>query len=408
MRFRHPLTAIIVPAICLTVLLAGQLAYAANCCLVNQDGTPIAQTVKDSAECTKLGGAFTTSTFVPDAEPSEDKTECIASPSGLGESTPTISNPLDNPELSVQIPGLALRESTCDADGCSTPWLADYIEGLYKYGIGAIAVFAVIGLMIGGLLWTSSAGNQERVGDARKWIGGSLMGVLISLTSYTVLTIINPALIELSPIKVTYIKQIELEALDPIEAQTISTGANGNIGFSNGQYKVPWILQNSAEIGSYSYGYGTDIAHAGCGITALTMVLNFFGVNVTVPQMADKMLDNGGRKQGKGTNNYAVEKVLKEYGLKTERAGSFDGAVSLLSKGPVIMSVWDNKPETRGDKTCPFTDMKHYIVLTGYQNGMISINDPANKGRSQERTQISLADLKSKCTFGSGAIVSYK
>lgn len=223
MSLRRAFTTIIGPVSLAAILFIGNVASAANCCLINTVVRMSAGVVEDEQACKDLARSLQY-TYVPNASPSEDTQQCIEA-GGLDESTPTISNPLDNPELSVKVPGLTLSDSTCDADGCSTPWLADYIQGLYQYGIGAIAILAVIGLMIGGILWTTSAGNQERVGDARKWVGGSLMGVLISVTAYTVLTIINPALIELSPIKIGYIAQEIIKEEQPDTPGTNAPGA---------------------------------------------------------------------------------------------------------------------------------------------------------------------------------------
>lgn len=150
--------------------------------------------------------------------------------SDLGASTPKISNSLANPTLNVRIPGLNLRPATCTENAgkteCVTLWLADYIQALYQYGIGIIGIIAVITLMIGGIIWLTAGGNEQRVGDAKKWISGSLIGVLIAFSSYMILNFVNPALTALSPLKISYINNIELPdiTLEEVVKNDVSPG----------------------------------------------------------------------------------------------------------------------------------------------------------------------------------------
>lgn len=156
----------------------------------------------------------------------------------LGASTPKISEPLNIPDISVNIPGLTFRESTCTETECTTPWLADYIQALYQYGIGIIGILAVITLMVGGIMWVTAAGNEERVGGAKKWIGSSLIGVLIAFSSYMILNFVNPALTQLSPLKVSYIEniplgEVELDSKAPTNTNDTTACPAGVGSFNN-------------------------------------------------------------------------------------------------------------------------------------------------------------------------------
>lgn len=137
----------------------------------------------------------------------------------LGASTPKISAPLNNPKLSVRIPGLNFDKAVCTDKECSNNWIATYIVAIYKYGISTIGILAVITIMIGGIIWLTAGGSQQKIADAKKWIGGSLMGVLIAITSYVILNMVNPALTELSPIKLSYISSVELPEMSEAERQ---------------------------------------------------------------------------------------------------------------------------------------------------------------------------------------------
>lgn len=111
-------------------------------------------------------------------------------------------NPLGR--LNVNIPGLAeiarkypvKCEKIGDTESCKIPWVGIYIHAIYNYAIKIGIIIAAIALMIGGLLWLISAGNANRVSQAKSWIGGSLTGLLLLTTSYVLLYEINPNLME--------------------------------------------------------------------------------------------------------------------------------------------------------------------------------------------------------------------
>ncbi|MFH1744741.1 MAG: pilin [bacterium] len=72
--------------------------------------------------------------------------------------------------------------------------LSQYIQSIYNYAIGAVGVLATVVLMYGGVLWIIAAGNAERVGEAKAWIGAALSGLVLALASYSILYIVNPKL----------------------------------------------------------------------------------------------------------------------------------------------------------------------------------------------------------------------
>jgi hypothetical protein len=78
--------------------------------------------------------------------------------------------------------------------------IGEYIREIYKYAIGAVGILAAVVLMIGGIIWLTSGGNQTRVGEAKSWIGASLTGLIIALCSYLILATINPELVKIKPI----------------------------------------------------------------------------------------------------------------------------------------------------------------------------------------------------------------
>ncbi len=116
------------------------------------------------------------------------------------------NNPLSR--LQIKIPGLddliKDHKVTCDtnASRCSIPWISLYIAAWYKYLIGGIGILATVMMMYAGVLWITAGGSSEQIGKAKGYIGSSLTGLILAISSYMILYQINPDMINLKPIEV--------------------------------------------------------------------------------------------------------------------------------------------------------------------------------------------------------------
>lgn len=164
------------------------------------------------------------------------------------------TNPFDNFE--VKIPGLERLSDPvpCPDDPTKycVKWLGEYTIGLYQYALGIIGILAAVVVMIGGVIWLLAGGNSAKIGDAKKWINGSIAGVIIALTSYAILYQINPSLTIFNPIKITKIKPGEV----PYEAvgdACKNYAVNNVIDYSKviGKMKLPGCNYNF-KISGYS------------------------------------------------------------------------------------------------------------------------------------------------------------
>ncbi len=92
-------------------------------------------------------------------------------------------------------------------------WIGEYIKAIFNYGMSIVAILAAVILMWGGVLWLTAGGNQGQVGEAKAWIAASLTGLVIAMSSYTILYIINPNLVTFKSLSeyVTDIKKVEIE-----------------------------------------------------------------------------------------------------------------------------------------------------------------------------------------------------
>lgn len=77
----------------------------------------------------------------------------------------------------------------------------EYLMALYKFGLWAIGVCAMVMIMIGGYIYLTSAGNTSQTGKAKGIITDALAGLLLALVSYVLLAAINPDLVKFVPIK---------------------------------------------------------------------------------------------------------------------------------------------------------------------------------------------------------------
>ncbi len=172
-------------------------------------------------------------------------------------------NPLG--QLQVKIPGIdelvekypIVCEDEDDKESCKVPWIAIYIYAIYNYILAIGGILAVFTLMIGGILWLVSAGNASRISEAKSWISGSITGVIILLTSYTLLYHINPEMLGLRYIKMESIERMSLEAesTPPLdlsslsgkiypESEWISIDSHSNIINNTGSLVNPLIAES--------------------------------------------------------------------------------------------------------------------------------------------------------------------
>lgn len=78
-----------------------------------------------------------------------------------------------------------------------------YILSIYKFGIWAIGIAALLMIMIGGFMYITSAGNNASMEKARGIITDAIIGILMALTAWLLLYIINPELVKMKTISLS-------------------------------------------------------------------------------------------------------------------------------------------------------------------------------------------------------------
>lgn len=87
---------------------------------------------------------------------------------------------------------------------------ANYIVAIYNWSIRAIVLLAIIMIMIAGSKWMFAGGNAALITQARNQIISALIGLVIAIGSYTLLSFINPSLVRLGSLKIESIRGILL------------------------------------------------------------------------------------------------------------------------------------------------------------------------------------------------------
>ena len=140
--------------------------------------------------------------------------------------------------------------------------------------------------------------------------------------------------------------------------------------------QVPLLLQWDTAWGYTQYG-DSFLAVTGCGPTCISMVASgLTGDNTITPaEVAAYAEENGFYESGSGTSWLLMTQGAEEFGICGQELSLDENSiVAALNAGmPIICSM---RP---GD----FTTTGHFIVLTAVQDGMIHVNDPNSRIRSE-------------------------
>ncbi|MBD3238308.1 MAG: hypothetical protein GF332_01550 [Candidatus Moranbacteria bacterium] len=74
----------------------------------------------------------------------------------------------------------------------------EYINAIYKFVVYVAGVLGLAMFMIGGFQYLTAAGNTSKTGEAKTTIFSALIGIIILVTGYLLLRIINKELVELT------------------------------------------------------------------------------------------------------------------------------------------------------------------------------------------------------------------
>lgn len=140
---------------------------------------------------------------------------------------------------------------------------------------------------------------------------------------------------------------------------------------------IPQLLQWDERWGYSSYGTSI-VAVSGCGPTCMAMVISgLTGDNTITPAvMADYGTEHGYVDDENNTYWAFMREASVNWGISCREIGTSEEEIAavLSNKQPIICSVGP------GD----FTQSGHFIVLTSYSNGMVTVCDPFSQENSDK------------------------
>ncbi|MDD3102369.1 MAG: pilin [Patescibacteria group bacterium] len=107
----------------------------------------------------------------------------------------------------VSLPGFM---NVGDIKNISGTTLGEFIIAFYKWSIGTIAFLAVVMIMIAGFRWMTAAGSAPQITQAKDRINSALIGLILAIGAYSLLSFLNPALVRFKNLNITNINNIEL------------------------------------------------------------------------------------------------------------------------------------------------------------------------------------------------------
>lgn len=112
----------------------------------------------------------------------------LFAPVALGQTgqTETVAPPI---QLQIPIPGINGRFVTEVKD------FGEYFLAFYVFFVGIVGILATIMVMYGGYRWIAAAGNASRIQGAKETMSGAIIGLVLALTSFLLLNLINPQLV---------------------------------------------------------------------------------------------------------------------------------------------------------------------------------------------------------------------
>ena len=105
------------------------------------------------------------------------------------------ANPV-TPNLNVDIPGLEFTPTEREKGKLVVNFVNEYFSGVFNFAIGFLALMSVLILAFAGVRWVTAAGDAAKIGEAKKMISGTVLGLLIAIGSFTLLALIDERLID--------------------------------------------------------------------------------------------------------------------------------------------------------------------------------------------------------------------
>lgn len=153
--------------------------------------------------------------------------------------------------------------------------------------------------------------------------------------------------------------------------------------FKDSSMDVVYYNQFDERWANIMYGQSSTIGDAGCGPTAMSIVISTLTGEVHDPiELANWSVAHKQRCEGNGSYHTLIPTASKGYGLSCKGDLSAQDIVDALSSGKLVVAIMSKGHFTRGG---------HFIVLRGVTaDGKILVADPGSHSRSNQTWDLSL------------------
>jgi len=69
------------------------------------------------------------------------------------------------------------------------------VADIIKVAISLLGIVALVIMLIGGFIWMTAGGNDEKIGEAKKWMFAGVIGLAIILAAYSLTSFIITQLV---------------------------------------------------------------------------------------------------------------------------------------------------------------------------------------------------------------------
>ena len=194
-------------------------------------------------------------------------------------------------DLNVDIPNLTFTDPYLQNNQIIIPYLGQYIQAVYKFLLGAGLIATAIMVILGGYYYLMSSTGAKLKQEGKEIIKDSLMGLVILIGAYVILSNVNPNLTKFGALTVPFIEKEPLELISPKTRNAAISGSkfkssNENIPSSAIYTKAKEIAQKegidpcivAAIIKTESGGQPNAIGHDE------NFAVNFKKLNSRIPQ----------------------------------------------------------------------------------------------------------------------------
>lgn len=187
--------------------------------------------------------------------------------------------------------------------------IAQYVNAVYKYLVGAGGVLAGIMFAIGGFMYITSSGDAGRVTQGKKYITNAILGLVLLVSSYVVLNTVNPNTTELKDIEVAKV------------AGNAMTGGNCKCD-SDSDCPANKYCMGKNDIVPFNPEVNSDVAEGLMSFFNTSMAIATFSIGIGASLGPKVVMQGGVGAAGKATAKAFATKVAEKTAALAAKAGS--------------------------------------------------------------------------------------